>query len=111
MSDNKNTPQDERLDALLTEKLEEIKNLLDTAATTYSGNTNNSFLKTQPFQELIIDRFLSLDNVLQNTDRWSKDEILEMAALFMLMTIDAEMEDEDNNDSDIVDSDDEGDDE
>jgi hypothetical protein len=105
MSDKSNEMQNE----LLSNKLEEIKTLLDQAAETYSNVTNNSFLKTSIFQELIIDRFLSLDNVLQNTDKWSKDEILEMAALFMLMSVDDNMSEEMDEDSEVIESNDEED--
>lgn len=88
----------EMQDELLTTKLDEIKNLLSHAADTYSETSQNSFLKTTEFQELIIDRFLTLDNILQNTDSWSKDDILEMAALFMLMSVDDDMIDSDDED-------------
>lgn len=97
---------EEMQEELLNTKIEEIKNLLSQAADTYSGTANNSFLKTTAFQELIIDRFLSLDNVLQNTDAWSKDEILEMAALFMLMSVDADMTEELEDDPEVIDSND-----
>ena len=103
MSDKTNEMQDE----LLTTKLDEIKNLLSHAADTYSGTSQNSFLKTTAFQELIIDRFLTLDNILQNTDSWSKDDILEMAALFMLMSVDDDMiesDDEDDTKDETIDT-------
>lgn len=92
MTDESTEMQDE----LLTEKIEAIKEMITQAAETYSNTTSNSFLKTPLFQQLIIDRFLDLDNILSNTDKWSKEEILEMAALFMLMSIDPNMEETDD---------------
>jgi hypothetical protein len=89
MSDDINQMQED----LLTTKLEEVKNMLGQAAELYVRSNNNSFLKTKKFQDLILDHFLSLDNALQNTDEWSKDEILEMAALFILMTQDEDIVD------------------
>jgi hypothetical protein len=84
------------LEELVDTKIEELKMVLTGLINTYLKSQSNSFLKTKDYQELVSDRFLSLDNELQNRDTWDKDEILEMSVLFLLMTVDEDIEEIDD---------------
>jgi hypothetical protein len=80
----------DKIDQIIDEKILELKEMLDSALGLYMKRRDNEVLSTSEFQDNIIDRYLQLSNELDNTDDWDTEDMLEMAVLMALMTLDSD---------------------